>query len=106
MERIKWTPFATLSHDIEGRRLRIDVELPEVDEREIRVDMKKDSFCITAPRDGVEYSGCFLLDHDIEPEKTEKVYEDGFLRIYTPFRGWEHWDRLREGFAGRPVVKG
>jgi len=55
---------------------------------------------------GVEYSGCFFLDHEVEPEKIETKFEDGVFRIFTPFKGWEYWDRLREGFMGRPVIKG
>ncbi len=106
MERTTFTPFVTLSHNLDGKRLKIDVELPDVDEKNIFLDMKTDSFCITAPRNGVEYSGCFLLDHEVESEKTETKYEDGFFRIVTPFKGWEYWDRLREGYMGRPIVKG
>jgi len=106
MEKARFSPFVTLSHHLDGQRLRIDVELPDVDEKNISLDMKKDSFCISAPRNGVEYSGCFLLDHEVEPEKTETKYEDGVFRIITPFKGWEYWDRLREGYMGRPIVKG
>jgi len=106
MEKARFSPFVTLSHHLDGQRLRINVELPDVDEKNISLDMKKDSFCISAPRNGVEYSGCFLLDHEVEPEKTETKYEDGVFRIITPFKGWEYWDRLREGYMGRPIVKG
>ncbi len=106
MERTIYSPFVTFAHDLSGKRLKIDVQLPDVDEKNISLDMKNDSFCIKAPRNGVEYSGCFLLDHEVEPEKIETKYEDGVFRIFTPFKGWEYWDRLREGFAGRPVVKG
>ena len=106
MERTRYSPFVTLAHDLDGKRLKIDVEVPDVDEKNISLDMKKDSFCITAPKNGMEYYGCFFLDHEVEPEKTEVKYQDGVYRIMTPFRGWEYWDRLREGFMGRPVVKG
>jgi HSP20 family molecular chaperone IbpA len=106
MERTSYSPFVTLAHDLEGKRLKIDVELPDVDEKNIILDMKKDSFCITAPRNGSQYSGCFLLDHEVEPDRIETKFEDGVLRIFTPFKGWGYWDRLREGFMGRPVVRG
>ena len=107
MENItKVIPQVSLCHDIEGRRLRINVELPGVDEKKITMEMKKDSFCISAPRNGIEYSGYFLLDHEIEPDKTETRYENGVFKIITSFKGWEHWDRLREAFMGPPIVKG
>ncbi len=106
MERNKESPRVFLSHNLEAQRLRIEVQLPEVDESKISLDLKKDSFCITVPRNGTEYSGCFLLDHEVEPEKKETRYENDMLSITVPFKGWRHWDRLREGCAGRVVVKG
>ncbi len=106
MERTRYSPFVTLAHDLDGKRLKIGVEMPDVDEKNISLDMKKDSFCIAAPKNGTEYSGCFLLDHEVEPEKIETKYQDGVFTIMTPFKGWGYWDRLREGYMGRPVVKG
>ncbi len=90
-----------LSHDLNTERLEIDVELPGVDQKNIALDLKSDSFCITAPKNGSEYSGCFLLDHEVEPSKVETRYEEGVFRILTPYKNY--WDRLREGFMGRPI---
>jgi len=106
MERTKVSLFISLSHDLWRKQLKIDVKLPEVDEKNISLEMKEHSFCITAPRNGIEYSGCFLLDYEAEPGKTETKYEDGVFRIFTPFKGSGEWDRLREGYMGRPVIKG
>ena len=106
MERTKVSPFVTLAHNLDDKRLRIAVELPDVDEKNISLDMKKDSFCITAPRNGTEFSGCFLLDHEVASEKMETKYEGGVFTIMAPFKGSEYWDRLREGYMGRPIVKG
>jgi HSP20 family molecular chaperone IbpA len=61
MERGTLSPFVTLSHNLERQRLEINVQLPDVDEKNISLDMKKDSFCITAPKNGSEYSGCFFV---------------------------------------------
>jgi len=102
MERTKLSPLVTLSHDLNTERLEIDVRLPDVDQKNISLDLKKDSFCITAPKNGTEYSGCFLLDHEVEPEKVETKYEEGVLRILAPYKNY--WDRLREGFMGRPIT--
>ncbi len=93
--------MVTVSHDINRKQLKIDVRLPDVDEKKISLEMKGDSFCISAPKDGTEYSGCFLLDHAVDAAKVETKYEDGFLRILTPYKNY--WDRLREGFMGRPI---
>ncbi len=101
MERTKISPMVTISHDINREQLEIDVRLPDVDEKKISLDMKNDSFCISALTDGTEYSGCFLLDHEIDPGKFETSYGDGLLRIFTHYKNF--WDRLREGFMGRPI---
>jgi HSP20 family protein len=90
-DRIKVTPCACFSHDDQGGRLRIDMELPGVDKKNIKLEMRKDSFCVTAPRgEDTEYSGCFMLAHEVFPEKTEARYESGLLRIFAPIRDWEH----------------
>ena len=101
MERTKISPLVTVLHDINQERLEIDVRLPGVDEKKISLDMKDDRFCISAPKNGTEYSGCFLLDHEIDPGKVETKYEDGVFRILTPYKNY--WDPLREGFMGRPI---
>ncbi len=101
MERTTISPMVTVSHDINREQLEIDVRLPDIDEKRISLDMKGDRFCISAPKDNTEYSGCFLLDHDVDPGKVETKYEDGLFRILTPYKNY--WDRLREGFVGRPI---
>ena len=101
MERTKISPLVTVLHDINRERLEIDARLPGVDEKKIWLDMKDDRFCISAPENGTEYSGCFLLDHEIDPGKVETKYEDGVFRILTPYKNY--WDPLREGFMGRPI---
>jgi HSP20 family molecular chaperone IbpA len=67
------------------------LELPGVDKKDITLEMRKDSFCVTAPRgEDTEYSGCFMLAHEVEADKTEAKYESGLLRIFAPIRDWEH----------------
>lgn len=88
--RAKVTPCACFSHDDKDGRFKIELELPGVDKNDIKLDMRKDSFCVSAPRgEDTEYSGCFMLAHEVVPEKTEARYESGLLRIFTPIRDWE-----------------
>ena len=90
-ERSKVTPCACFSHDDQDGRFKIELELPGVDKKDIKLDMRKDSFCVSAPRGtDTEYSGCYMLAHEIVPEKTEAKYESGLLRIFTPISDWEH----------------
>ena len=88
--RTKVMPCACFSHDDKDGRFKIELELPGVDKKDIKLDMRKDSFCVSAPRgEDTEYSGCFMLAHEVVPEKTEARYESGLLRIFAPMRDWE-----------------
>jgi HSP20 family protein len=91
-ERTKLMPCACLSHDEkDNRRLSIELQLPGVDKKDISLDMRKDSFCVSAPRgEDTEYSGCYMLAHEIEPDKAEARFENGLLRVFAPIKDWEH----------------
>ncbi len=60
-ERTKITPCACFSHDEREGRLQIEFQLQGVDKKDISLEMRKDSFCVSAPREETEYSGCFML---------------------------------------------
>ena len=88
--KIRVTPCACISHDDQGGGLRIEMEMFGVDKRDISLEMRKDSFCVSAPRgQDTEYSGCFNLAHEVLPEKTEARYESGLLKIFAPIRDWD-----------------
>ena len=90
-DRISVTPCVCISHDDQNGRLKIELELPGVDKKDIALEMRKDSFCVSAPRgEDTEYSGCFMLAHEVTPDKTEAKYESGLLRIFAPMKDWEH----------------
>lgn len=88
--RLKVNPCACFSHDDKEGHLRIEMELPGVDKKDISIEMRKDSFCVSASRgEDTEYSGCFSLAHEVLPEKTEARYESGLLRIFAPIKDWD-----------------
>ncbi len=88
-DRKKVTPCTCISHDDKEGRLRIELEMPDVEKKDISLDMRKDSFCVTAPRGELEYSGCFRLAHEVEAHRTEAKFENGLLRIFAPIKDWE-----------------
>ena len=88
--KVRIMPCACFSHDDQGGGIRIDIEMPGVDKKDISLEMRKDSFCVSAPRgQDTEYSGCFNLAHEVVPEKTEAKYESGLLRIFAPIKDWD-----------------
>jgi len=86
----KVTPCTCFSHDEDFGRLKVELEIPGVDKKDIKLDMRSNSFCVSAPRgEDTEYSGCFMLAHEVIPEKTEAKYENGLLRIFSPIKNWD-----------------
>ncbi len=85
--RTKISPCACVFHDDKNGRLKIELELPGVDKKDISLEMMKEGFCLSAPRgEDVEYSGCFWLAHEVIPDKTEAKYESGLLTIFAPMK--------------------
>ena len=93
-DRKKVTPCTCFSLDDRQERLNITVEMPGVDKNSISLDMWRDSFCVSAPREETEYSGCFMLAHEVEPDRAEARYENGLLNIFAPMKDWEKKTRI------------
>jgi len=89
-ERTKITPCACFSHDDKEDHIKIELELLDVDKKEIKLDMRNDSFCVSAPKEGTEYSGRFMLAHEVVSEKAEARHENGLLQVFAPIKDWEH----------------
>ncbi len=89
-ERKKVTPCTCFSHDEKGGRLNIEVQLPGVDKKDISLEMRKDSFCVSAQRgEDAEYTGCFMLAHEVDNDETQAKYENGLLKILAPIKDWD-----------------
>ena len=85
-----FTPCTCFFHDEKEGRLNIEVQLPGVEKKDISLEMRKDSFCVSCNRGETEYSGCFRLSHEVEPEKAEAKYENGLLKVFAPIKDWQH----------------
>lgn len=89
MERIE--PCTCFYPDDKIGRLNIEVRLPGVNQKDVKLDMKSNSLCVSALRgQEIEYSGCFALSPEIEPDRAESKFEGDSLRIFAPMaRGLE-----------------
>ena len=95
-EKLRLTPCTCFSHDEKAGRLIVKVKMPGVNREDIKLDMRKNSFCISAPKgNDAEYSSCFALSHEVDAGKTEAKYENGLLSILSPIKGWEEKVHVR-----------
>ena len=80
--RIPVLPTACVCHDRE--KYTIEVELAGVDRKNIDFEMSETSFCLKAPRNDVEYFGCWVLAHDVDPNKAKATFKNGLLTVTAP----------------------
>jgi HSP20 family protein len=82
IDRIPVVPTASLCHDKES--YTIEIELPGVHKKDIEFEASDNSFCLRAPRDDIEYFGCWMLAHSIDPTKAKATFTNGLLRVTAP----------------------
>lgn len=84
--RILKTPILAMYHDDKRQLLTLEVELPDVESKNITLLMHENSFYLKAFSRTVEYFGSFFLDGPVEPEKATAVNEKGMLTIKVPYK--------------------
>ena len=62
----------------------IEIELPGVKKEDIEIKITENTFCIRAPRKSMEYTGCWVLDHDFDADESNASYENGLLSVRVP----------------------
>ena len=81
-ERIPVAPEAVFYHDTEN--YTIIVELPGVHKKDIEFEAMENGFCLTAPRDDIEYKGCWVLMLKADPDKATATFSNGLLKAVMP----------------------
>lgn len=76
------SPTTCVSHDRE--KYKIEIELAGVDKKNIDFEMSETSFCVKAPRNDMEYFGCWVLAHDVDPNKAKATFKNGLLTVTAP----------------------
>jgi len=80
--RIPISPTACVYHNRE--KYTIEVELVGVDKKNIDFEVTETSFCLKAPRNDVEYFGCWVLSHEVHPNKAKATFKNGLLTVTAP----------------------
>jgi HSP20 family protein len=83
-ERVVINPNASFYHN--EKEYTIEFELPGVDKEHIEVEVSNQSLCVTGSRDDFDYSGCYMLAHEVDENKAEAKYENGLLQLRIPLK--------------------
>ena len=81
-DRIRVSLSACIYHDRE--KYTMEVELAGVAKKDIDFEMSETSFCLKAPRNDIEYFGCWVLAHAVDPNKAKAAFKNGLLTVTAP----------------------
>jgi HSP20 family protein len=81
-KRSRIMPSSCVYHDNE--KYAIELELPGVDKKDIEFVIAPTSFCVKAPRNNTLYQGCWILCHEVIPEKAIATFKEGLLLVSVP----------------------
>jgi HSP20 family molecular chaperone IbpA len=73
--------------DEEHCELKIEMPLPGVEKKDIKLKMLDDSFSITAPREDFDYVRTATFCCPVKASDAVAHYENGLLKIAIPFKG-------------------
>ena len=78
------TPTAYMDHD--KKLYYIEVELPGVRKEDIVLSVSDQSFCVRAPREDIEFLGCYVLAHLANIDETKAKFANGMLSMEIPLK--------------------
>lgn len=86
VEKMRFVPEVYISHD--EKEYKIIIELPGIAKEDIKnFEMNDFGFCLNAPLENFEYSGCWSLAHKIDPDKVKAKFKNGLLNVTVPLTG-------------------
>jgi HSP20 family molecular chaperone IbpA len=85
-DKIRVAPEVCSYVDDEHTKLTLEISIPGVEKKHIKLKMHEDSFSLAAPRDETEYVTTLSFCCPVKPEAAEANYENGLLTVEVPFK--------------------
>ena len=85
-DRIKVAPDVCSYVDDEHEKLTLEISLPGVKKKDIKLKMHEDSFNLTAPRQDFDYVTALTFCCPVRPDQAKAHYNDGLLKVEVPFK--------------------
>ena len=77
-----WTPLADIKE--EEKQFIVDVEIPRMDDKDVKVSVSKDVLTIEGERKNRSFVRSFTLPTSVDPEKIEASLDRGILTVKVP----------------------
>ena len=85
-EKVMFVPTVCAYHDEKDENLIIEVELPGVRKKDVKLEMTDEGFCVTGERADFIYQVCYSFLHEITLDEAKAKFESGLLTITVPFQ--------------------
>jgi HSP20 family protein len=85
-DKVVVPPTVCVYHDEKDENLIIEVELPGVKRKDVKLNMTDEGFCVTGERADSIYETCELFLHEITLDKARAKFSSGLLTVTVPFQ--------------------
>lgn len=85
-EKTMVSPTVCAYHDEKDENLIIEVELPGVKKKDVKLNMTDEGFCVSGERADFIYEVCYRFLHEISLDEGKAKFDSGLLTITVPFR--------------------